>query len=73
MRFNHRMLQGGSRSSRVSRRQGDFNIGLKSVLRHRYAITVWYFDSEERAEAKRKFRDLTGWFDSNVANAWQRW
>ncbi|XP_048830135.1 egl nine homolog 3 isoform X2 [Brienomyrus brachyistius] len=25
----------------------------------RYAITVWYFDSEERAEAKRKFRDLT--------------
>ncbi|MBN3300983.1 EGLN3 protein, partial [Amia calva] len=28
----------------------------------RYAITVWYFDSEERAEAKRKFRDLTGKF-----------
>ncbi|KAF3700731.1 Egl nine -like protein 3 [Channa argus] len=26
----------------------------------RYAITVWYFDSEERAEAKRRFRDLTG-------------
>ncbi|XP_030575422.1 prolyl hydroxylase EGLN3 isoform X1 [Archocentrus centrarchus] len=25
----------------------------------RYAITVWYFDSEERAEAKRRFRDLT--------------
>ncbi|XP_029973202.1 prolyl hydroxylase EGLN3 isoform X2 [Salarias fasciatus] len=24
----------------------------------RYAITVWYFDSEERAEAKRRFRDL---------------
>ncbi|KAM9354345.1 LOW QUALITY PROTEIN: prolyl hydroxylase EGLN3 [Pholidichthys leucotaenia] len=24
-----------------------------------YAITVWYFDSEERAEAKRRFRDLT--------------
>lgn len=26
----------------------------------RYAITVWYFDSVERAEAKRRFRDLTG-------------
>ncbi|XP_028293009.1 prolyl hydroxylase EGLN3 [Gouania willdenowi] len=25
----------------------------------RYAITVWYFDSEERAEAKRRFRALT--------------
>ncbi|XP_028677449.1 egl nine homolog 3 isoform X2 [Erpetoichthys calabaricus] len=25
----------------------------------RYAITVWYFDAEERAEAKKKFRDLT--------------
>ncbi|XP_029349893.1 prolyl hydroxylase EGLN3 [Echeneis naucrates] len=25
----------------------------------RYAITVWYFDCEERAEAKRRFRDLT--------------
>ncbi|KAI5611507.1 egl nine-like 3 [Silurus asotus] len=25
----------------------------------RYAITVWYFDSEERAEAKRRFRDST--------------
>uniref|UniRef100_A0A671VYF4 hypoxia-inducible factor-proline dioxygenase n=1 Tax=Sparus aurata TaxID=8175 RepID=A0A671VYF4_SPAAU len=25
----------------------------------RYAITVWYFDSVERAEAKRRFRDLT--------------
>ncbi|XP_020343338.1 prolyl hydroxylase EGLN3-like [Oncorhynchus tshawytscha] len=25
----------------------------------RYAVTVWYFDSEERAEAKRRFRDLT--------------
>ncbi|KAM6973119.1 prolyl hydroxylase EGLN3 [Aplochiton taeniatus] len=25
----------------------------------RYAITVWYFDSEERAEAKRRFRNLT--------------
>ncbi|KAM3594134.1 uncharacterized protein V6R79_002838 [Siganus canaliculatus] len=25
----------------------------------RYAITVWYFDSEERAEAKRRFRDRT--------------
>ncbi|XP_041828764.1 egl nine homolog 3 isoform X1 [Melanotaenia boesemani] len=24
----------------------------------RYAITVWYFDSKERAEAKRRFRDL---------------
>ncbi|XP_056152201.1 egl nine homolog 3 [Lampris incognitus] len=24
----------------------------------RYAITVWYFDSEERAAAKRRFRDL---------------
>lgn len=26
----------------------------------RYAITVWYFDSAERAEAKKRFRDLTG-------------
>ncbi|XP_068457118.1 prolyl hydroxylase EGLN3 [Clinocottus analis] len=26
---------------------------------NRYAITVWYFDAEERAEAKRRFRDLT--------------
>lgn len=25
----------------------------------RYAITVWYFDSEERAEAKKRFRDQT--------------
>ncbi|KAF3845479.1 hypothetical protein F7725_008642 [Dissostichus mawsoni] len=25
----------------------------------RYAITVWYFDSEERAEAKRRFKNLT--------------
>ncbi|XP_028838411.1 prolyl hydroxylase EGLN3 [Denticeps clupeoides] len=25
----------------------------------RYAITVWYFDSEERAEAKRRFRVLS--------------
>ncbi|KAM7376443.1 hypothetical protein PAMP_006177 [Pampus punctatissimus] len=25
----------------------------------RYAITVWYFDAEERAEAKRRFKDLT--------------
>lgn len=25
----------------------------------RYAITVWYFDSVERAEAKRRFKDLT--------------
>uniref|UniRef100_A0A3B3W2Q6 hypoxia-inducible factor-proline dioxygenase n=1 Tax=Poecilia latipinna TaxID=48699 RepID=A0A3B3W2Q6_9TELE len=25
----------------------------------RYAITVWYFDSEERAQAKKRFRDLT--------------
>ncbi|XP_026162523.1 prolyl hydroxylase EGLN3 isoform X2 [Mastacembelus armatus] len=25
----------------------------------RYAITVWYFDSEERAEAKRRFKDQT--------------
>ncbi|XP_034531849.1 egl nine homolog 3 [Notolabrus celidotus] len=25
----------------------------------RYAITVWYFDSKERAEAKRRFKDLT--------------
>ncbi|KAG7510715.1 egl nine-like 3 [Solea senegalensis] len=24
----------------------------------RYAITVWYFDSEERAEAKRRFKKL---------------
>ncbi|XP_031174417.1 egl nine homolog 3 [Sander lucioperca] len=30
----------------------------------RYAITVWYFDSEERAEAKRRFRDLTAPADS---------
>uniref|UniRef100_A0A8C4VS51 hypoxia-inducible factor-proline dioxygenase n=1 Tax=Gopherus evgoodei TaxID=1825980 RepID=A0A8C4VS51_9SAUR len=26
----------------------------------RYAMTVWYFDAEERAEAKKKFRNLTG-------------
>ncbi|XP_043929826.1 prolyl hydroxylase EGLN3 isoform X1 [Protopterus annectens] len=25
----------------------------------RYAVTVWYFDAEERAEAKKKFRILT--------------
>ncbi|XP_069494559.1 prolyl hydroxylase EGLN3 isoform X1 [Ambystoma mexicanum] len=25
----------------------------------RYAMTVWYFDAEERAEAKEKFRSLT--------------
>ncbi|NXH98123.1 EGLN3 protein, partial [Pachycephala philippinensis] len=25
----------------------------------RYAMTVWYFDAEERAEAKKKFRNLT--------------
>uniref|UniRef100_A0A1A7YUD8 hypoxia-inducible factor-proline dioxygenase n=1 Tax=Iconisemion striatum TaxID=60296 RepID=A0A1A7YUD8_9TELE len=25
----------------------------------RYAVTVWYFDSKERAEAKKRFRDLT--------------
>ncbi|XP_013885389.1 egl nine homolog 3 [Austrofundulus limnaeus] len=25
----------------------------------RYAITVWYFDSDERAQAKKRFRDLT--------------
>ncbi|NWI49804.1 EGLN3 protein, partial [Calyptomena viridis] len=25
----------------------------------RYAMTVWYFDAEERAEAKKKFRSLT--------------
>ncbi|XP_017291182.1 egl nine homolog 3 [Kryptolebias marmoratus] len=25
----------------------------------RYAITVWYFDSDERAKAKKRFRDLT--------------
>ncbi|XP_005989258.1 egl nine homolog 3 [Latimeria chalumnae] len=25
----------------------------------RYAITVWYFDAEERAEAKKKFQNLT--------------
>lgn len=30
------------------------------VVCFRYAITVWYFDSEERAEAKRRFKDLTG-------------
>ncbi|RXM95552.1 Egl nine-like 3 [Acipenser ruthenus] len=28
----------------------------------RYAITVWYFDVEERAQAKKRFRDLTGKF-----------
>mgnify|MGYP001852681457 CR=1 FL=1 len=27
---------------------------------YRYAMTVWYFDAEERAEAKKKFRNLTG-------------
>ncbi|XP_068194734.1 prolyl hydroxylase EGLN3 isoform X2 [Antennarius striatus] len=26
----------------------------------RYAVTVWYFDSEERAAARRRFKDLQG-------------
>ncbi|ERE73116.1 putative egl nine-like protein [Cricetulus griseus] len=28
----------------------------------RYAMTVWYFDAEERAEAKKKFRNLTSMY-----------
>lgn len=33
---------------------------------YRYAMTVWYFDAEERAEAKKKFRNLTGMTLKNV-------
>lgn len=29
------------------------------LIFHRYAMTVWYFDADERAEAKKKFRNLT--------------
>lgn len=29
-------------------------------------MTVWYFDAEERAEAKKKFRNLTGMTLKNV-------
>ncbi|XP_026790110.1 egl nine homolog 3 isoform X2 [Pangasianodon hypophthalmus] len=34
----------------------------------RYAITVWYFDSEERAEAKRRFRDSTASSQSSTTS-----
>uniref|UniRef100_A0A3P9HH57 hypoxia-inducible factor-proline dioxygenase n=1 Tax=Oryzias latipes TaxID=8090 RepID=A0A3P9HH57_ORYLA len=33
----------------------------------RYAITVWYFDSEERAEAKRRFQKVTATTHSRTA------
>ncbi|XP_012867698.1 PREDICTED: LOW QUALITY PROTEIN: egl nine homolog 3 [Dipodomys ordii] len=33
----------------------------------RYAMTVWYFDAEERAEAKKKFRSLTRKTESALA------
>lgn len=29
------------------------------LIFYRYAMTVWYFDADERAEAKKKFRNLT--------------
>uniref|UniRef100_F7CIB5 hypoxia-inducible factor-proline dioxygenase n=1 Tax=Equus caballus TaxID=9796 RepID=F7CIB5_HORSE len=32
----------------------------------RYAMTVWYFDAEERAEAKKKFRNLTRKTESSL-------
>lgn len=32
---------------------------LHLLIFYRYAMTVWYFDAEERAEAKKKFRNLT--------------
>lgn len=33
-------------------------------------MTVWYFDAEERAEAKKKFRNLTGmiFFHKSIEN-----
>ncbi|KAF4084129.1 hypothetical protein AMELA_G00125140 [Ameiurus melas] len=34
----------------------------------RYAITVWYFDSEERAEAKKRFRDSTASSESSTTS-----
>ncbi|XP_058522309.1 prolyl hydroxylase EGLN3 isoform X2 [Ochotona princeps] len=33
----------------------------------RYAMTVWYFDAEERAEAKKKFKNLTRKSESALA------
>lgn len=35
------------------------NLFLYLLIFHRYAMTVWYFDADERAEAKKKFRNLT--------------
>uniref|UniRef100_A0AAY4CVT0 hypoxia-inducible factor-proline dioxygenase n=2 Tax=Denticeps clupeoides TaxID=299321 RepID=A0AAY4CVT0_9TELE len=33
---------------------------VKPAYATRYAITVWYFDAKERAEAKEKYRLATG-------------
>ncbi|KAG9342118.1 hypothetical protein JZ751_017117 [Albula glossodonta] len=33
---------------------------VKPAYAQRYAITVWYFDAKERAEAKEKYRLATG-------------
>ncbi|XP_016391602.1 egl nine homolog 2-like [Sinocyclocheilus rhinocerous] len=33
---------------------------VKPAFATRYAITVWYFDAKERAEAKEKYRLATG-------------
>lgn len=35
---------------------------LYLLIFHRYAMTVWYFDADERAEAKKKFRNLTSMY-----------
>lgn len=32
------------------------------LIFYRYAMTVWYFDADERAEAKKKFRNLTSMY-----------
>ena len=36
----------------------------------RYAMTVWYFDADERAEAKKKFRNLTRKTESALTEDW---
>uniref|UniRef100_A0A1A8DG59 hypoxia-inducible factor-proline dioxygenase n=1 Tax=Nothobranchius kadleci TaxID=1051664 RepID=A0A1A8DG59_NOTKA len=35
----------------------------------RYAVTVWYFDSKERAEAKKRFRGLTASGEEQCSNS----
>uniref|UniRef100_A0A1A8SK67 hypoxia-inducible factor-proline dioxygenase n=3 Tax=Nothobranchius TaxID=28779 RepID=A0A1A8SK67_9TELE len=35
----------------------------------RYAVTVWYFDSKERAEAKKRFRGLTASGEEQSSNS----